>query len=122
MNSDNKQRKIEDGVNTKVYPNGAKYVGGWRDGKWHGSGTYPSPDGTQYVGEYRDGKKHGQATMNVAGGSVYVGEWKDGERHGLGTYTFPDAISTKMVPPLYLSPSFSLPVVLNFLPPFLTMN
>ena len=39
MNSDNKQRKIADGVNTKVYPNGAKYVGGWRDGKWHGKGT-----------------------------------------------------------------------------------
>ena len=56
----------------------AEYVGEWKDGKYHGQGTYTNK-GLKYVGEYKDGKLHGQGTIS-ANGNKYVGEWKDGSR------------------------------------------
>ena len=41
---------------TKKYPDGAKYIGEFKDDKRHWQGTYTSPDGTKYVGEWKDGK------------------------------------------------------------------
>jgi hypothetical protein len=70
--------------------NGDKYVGEYKDGKYHGQGTYTWPDGEQYVGEYKDGKRHGQGTNTFSDGAKYVGEYKDGKRNGQGTATFPD--------------------------------
>ena len=42
-------------------------------------GTYTSAKGDKYVGEFRDGKYHGQGTETFGGGK-YVGEYKDGKR------------------------------------------
>ena len=67
---------------------GDKYVGGYKDGKQHGQGTYTRPSGNKYVGEYKDNKRHGQGTFTWADGDKYVGEWKDHRRHGQGTYTY----------------------------------
>ena len=53
-------------------------------------GTYTAPDGGKYVGEWKDDKFHGQGTLTLANGDKYVGEWKDGKTHGRGTYTFLD--------------------------------
>ncbi len=90
---------------------GEKYVGEWKDGKYHGQGTCTWPDGKKYVGEWKDGKYHGQGTWtpdmalsekwtNCYGNHTftdedgssfkYVGEWKDGKKHGQGTWTSPD--------------------------------
>ena len=30
------------------------YVGEFKDGKYHGQGTYTYPDGRKYVGEFKD--------------------------------------------------------------------
>ena len=100
------------GKGTWTYFNGAKYVGEWKDGDYHGQGTITIGyggggyggkylgewNGDKYVGEFKDGNLHGQGTYTFgrypenrdANGDKYVGEWKDDKMHGKGTYTYPD--------------------------------
>ena len=78
------------GQGTYTYANGDKYVGGFKDGNWHGQGTLTFANGDKYVGEWKDDKKHGQGTTTYANGDKYVGEFKDDRRHGQGTVTFAD--------------------------------
>jgi hypothetical protein len=80
----------EHGLGTYTYPDGAKYVGEWKDGKEHGQGTHTYPDGVKYVGEWKNDKKHGQGTITYPDGAKYVGEWNGGKKHGQGTFTYPD--------------------------------
>ncbi len=69
-----------------------KYVGGWKNGAYHGKGTHTASwilwDWTpfrkqEYVGEFRDGQKHGQgrqATLNRVGAwRIEEGIWYNGE-------------------------------------------
>jgi len=65
---------------------GSKYVGEYKDGKWHGQGTYTYASGTKYVGEFKNNSFHGHATVTFANGSKYVGEFINGEK-GYGTFT-----------------------------------
>ena len=74
---------------TFTLPNlGVKYVGEWKNGRYHGQGTYTYVDGSKYVGEYKDGIRHGYGTYAWGSGNKYVGEWKNDKRNGQGTYTF----------------------------------
>tara|TARA_Y100000022_G_C13191013_1_gene348054 strand:- start:1 stop:468 length:468 start_codon:yes stop_codon:yes gene_type:complete len=73
---------------TYTWPDGDKYVGGFKDDNIHGQGTYTWPDGNKYVGEYKDGKRNGQGTLTWPDGDKYVGGFKDDNYHGQGTYTF----------------------------------
>ena len=70
---------------TKIYDNGQKYVGEFKDDKKNGQGTYSWPDGKKYVGEYKDDKKNGQGTFSWPDGEKYVGEFKDDKMNGQGT-------------------------------------
>jgi hypothetical protein len=54
-----------------------KYVGEFKEGEYHGKGTFTWTSGYKYVGEYREGKKHGQGTFSDVNG-MYKGTWKDG--------------------------------------------
>jgi len=45
--------------------NGERYVGEWKDEKFHGQGTYTWPNGDKYVGEWKDDKKHGYGTLYI---------------------------------------------------------
>ena len=58
---------------------GDKYVGEWKDDKFHGQGTYTFAEGDKYVGEFKDGKKHGQATYTYADGEKDAGYYLNGE-------------------------------------------
>ena len=78
------------GHGTSTNPNGANYVGEWKDDKINGHGTYTYPDGTNYVGEYKDHKRNGQGTYTWLDGSKYVGEWKDNLHSGLGEKYYSD--------------------------------
>ena len=54
-------------------------------------GTETFADGRNYVGEYKEGKFHGQGTYTYGpkskwAGDKYVGEWKDNKHHGQGIY------------------------------------
>ena len=42
------------GQGTYIYPNGEKYEGDWKNGKYHGHGTYSWSNGNKYVGEWKD--------------------------------------------------------------------
>ena len=83
---------------TYTFADGDKYVGEFRNDKYHGQGTYyyladNRSKGDKYVGEYKDGKPHGQGTYyhladNQFKGDKYVGEFKNYKRNGQGTYTY----------------------------------
>jgi S1-C subfamily serine protease len=70
---------------TRTFASGDKYVGEFKNDKFHGQGTYTWANGNKYVGGFKDNNKHGQGTYTWASGNKYVGEWKDGKRHGQGT-------------------------------------
>ena len=71
-------------VGTYTFPDGAKYVGEWKDNKPNGQGTFTDsdsnqsmktftyPDGAKYVGEYKDNKRNGQGAMTWPSGDKYV--------------------------------------------------
>ena len=63
---------------------GETYVGEWKDGGYHGQGTYTWAKGDKYVGEWKDHEEHGQGTYTYADGEKYVGEWADGKSKGKG--------------------------------------
>jgi hypothetical protein len=75
-------------LSTFTWPDGTKYVGEFKNDKFHGQGTYTWPDGDKYVGEFKDDKFHGQGTKTWPNGEKYVGEWKNDKFHGQGTYTW----------------------------------
>ena len=79
----------ENGQGTYTYPDGGKYVGEWKDDKFHGQGTYTLPDVSKYVGEWKAGLKHGQGTFTFSDGSIFVGEFK-ANMPGQGTMTHAD--------------------------------
>lgn len=74
----------------EIFTDGSKYVGEFKDNKWHGQGTYTRGDGAEYVGEFKNGRSNGQGTLYFPSGAKYVGEFKNGGFNGQGTYTFAD--------------------------------
>jgi hypothetical protein len=86
-------------IGSLTYYDGDSYVGEYKDGKYHGQGTFTWLEGPPhfgewiYVGEWKDDKRHGQGTMTYPDGS-YVGGWKEGERHGQGTFIYADGRSS----------------------------
>jgi len=78
-----------DCVGTNTLSDGSKYVGEFKDGKWHGQGTHTFANGDKYVGEFKDGHHHGQGTYTYADGKVDKGIW---EYFSLvqGTRLYPD--------------------------------
>ncbi len=77
------------GFGTYIYPNGAEYVGQFKDGKKHGNGTISRGKADKYIGGFKDDKHHGQGTISLPDGSKYIGEWKNGSRTGKGTHILP---------------------------------
>ena len=78
---------MPNGYKTIDYEGGGKYIGEWKDGKYHGQGTWTHPDTAKYVGEWKDGKFHGKGTL-TADILKIEGEWKDGKEHGQATQLF----------------------------------
>ena len=66
------------------------YNGEYKDGLYHGQGTYTHSNGDIYEGDWKEGKRHGHGTYIESEGDKYVGEWKNEKRHGQGTQTSPD--------------------------------
>ena len=54
-----------------IYPNGEKYVRNWKNGKYHGQGTFTTFEGDKYVGEFKDEKFWNGTTYEIDG-NIYV--------------------------------------------------
>ena len=77
------------GQGTFTWPDGQKYIGEFKDDEMNGQGIFTWPNGQKYIGEFKDGKGNGQGTQTFSSGQKYVGEWKDHVRNGQGTHTWP---------------------------------
>ncbi len=75
---------------SRTYPDGSMYEGGWKNEKRHGYGIWTRPDGTKYAGEWFGDKPDGQGMLTNADGSIYNGDWKAGKRNGQGILTYAD--------------------------------
>ena len=85
------------GQGTKIFVNGYKYEGEFKDDKQNGQGTMTWAGGNKYVGEYKDDERHGQGTNywkeaseyhNMPAGSQYEGQWLNDKKHGYGKATY----------------------------------
>lgn len=68
-----------------VLPDGSRYHGETRDGRFHGQGTLVRDGGERYRGAFADGRFNGLGRYTDADGDVYTGEFVDGRFHGLGS-------------------------------------
>ena len=80
-------------------PNGATYVGTYKNGERHGKETFNwSVDGDndlsnsrkEYTGKYKNNRFNGLGKMTWCDGRTYEGGFKDGHENGEGTITYPD--------------------------------
>ena len=76
------------GKGTKIWPNGDKYNGDWKNQKPHGLGTFIWVNGTKYIGDWEFGIQNGQGTDTWANGDKYIGGRKNGEADGQGTFIY----------------------------------
>jgi len=72
----------------KVYRDGSKYEGGWKDGMKHGYGVMSYTTGHVYKGNYINGVVNGQGFVTFRNGDTYKGNYKDNKKHGNGVYTW----------------------------------
>ena len=64
-------------MGSTIYLDGEKYEGDWRNGKYHGQGTYTSSkDGEKFVGEWKDDKEW-NITEYDKNGNI-IGKWVNG--------------------------------------------
>ena len=58
---------------------------------WHECiGVMTFPDGEKYIGGFRNGNRHGRGTNTFASGEQYDGDYVDDIAAGKGKYTWPD--------------------------------
>ncbi|MEJ2689139.1 MAG: hypothetical protein P8130_04165 [Deltaproteobacteria bacterium] len=56
----------------------------------NGFGTYELPLGAKYIGEFKNRKYHGKGTYIFHDGTKNSGTWIDGKQEGKGTVVYPD--------------------------------
>ncbi len=84
------ENDVPNGHGEKVWPDGEKYVGQWKDNNFNGQGVYHYADGSVYEGNWKDSIRHGYGKYTYEDGSIYEGEWKDDMSHGKGKMTYDD--------------------------------
>lgn len=74
----------------RVWKNGVKYSGNFKNGKIHGEGKLTfERDDFYYKGSFENGLPHGYGKMHFEDNSKYEGYWKQGKKEGEGAYVFP---------------------------------
>ena len=63
----------------KTTSKGSRYLGEFKDGKYHGQGTIINVAGDKYIGGWKDGKFYGKGTLTRSNGDKKNGIWKDGK-------------------------------------------
>ena len=69
-------------VGTYTFADGDKYVGEFKNDKWHGQGILTYANGDKYVGGFRKRKAYGQGTFTFASGKKWTGEWDNNKLNG----------------------------------------
>lgn len=69
----------QDGKGIFVYPNGAIYIGEFKNGEIHGVGVCYYPDGSKYQGEWVFRQPEGTGTKTYPDGNIRTGLWKQGQ-------------------------------------------
>ena len=65
-----------------AYAGSGFYSGGYKNGSWHGQGTFVKRPGEEYVGEWKDGSRSGEGKQTYPNGTVEEGIWEDDEFQG----------------------------------------
>lgn len=73
------------GEGTKVYSNGNKYEGNFKNGKRNGKGTFTWTSGAKYEGNWVDNKREGNGKEVLANGTFYIGSFQADSKHGIGS-------------------------------------
>jgi hypothetical protein len=58
---------------------GERYVGEFKNGKYHGFGVYTFPNGDKYTGEWKNGFQHGQGYWSYANQPTQQGYYESGQ-------------------------------------------
>ena len=77
---------ILEGSGSLIAPNGERYVGEFKGGKYNGQGTEIIPNGNKYEGEWKDGNFNGHGTYTFSNGGSFVGLWKDSAPWNISGY------------------------------------
>ncbi|TNV82428.1 hypothetical protein FGO68_gene4340 [Halteria grandinella] len=79
------------GLGVKLYDNGDRYEGDFKDGKRNGAGTYwHAASRDVYDGNWLNNQESGSGVLKFGDGGLYEGEFSEGKFHGKGNYTYPD--------------------------------
>ena len=83
INKNNLQTSLRDG-------DAGKYTGDYKNGQFHGEGTYIWKKGAKYIGDWLDGKRTGKGTYIWKNGKKYVGDFVNNEITGYGEFIYPN--------------------------------
>ena len=75
-------------IEEKVYENGRKYIGQFKNGKREGYGIIFFPDGGRYEGNWENDLAHGKGIEYYKDGDRYEGEYFRDEEDGEGVYYY----------------------------------
>jgi hypothetical protein len=80
-------------IGTYKTTDGDTYVGGFKNGKFDGHGTYTFGVNTKwyghkYIGDYKNNNRDGQGIYFYANGDKYIGEFKNNRFNGKGTFIY----------------------------------
>ncbi len=64
------------------------YEGKFQNGKRHGYGTFKYPNDSKYEGHFKNDLKEGQGTMTWGNGNKHTGSYINGKRNGYGSFIF----------------------------------
>ena len=65
-----------------------KYIGTFKNGKYHGYGKYRHFNGEYYMGEWKNNDRHGEGTIIYENGDMYSGNWFHNYKEGFGEWTY----------------------------------
>ena len=72
------------------WDNGTVYDGAFEDGLFSGRGKLTNADGRSYSGDFARGQFNGRGRFESPSGEIYEGDFQAGEFTGRGTYSRPD--------------------------------
>ncbi|MCB1157209.1 MAG: hypothetical protein KDK45_06875 [Leptospiraceae bacterium] len=80
----------KNGEGTMVYPDGNKYEGTFKEGKFDGKGKFTFFNGDVYEGDFVGDKFEGKGVYSFNGGDKYSGDFKSDALEGKGAFDFKD--------------------------------